>query len=69
MSDNQELLIPVAHAAARVNLSAKTVRRLIRAGKFPSKRIGIRWFVPVKALEEWANTPDQVATQLLDNGV
>lgn len=54
------LLISVAEAAKRVGLGRTTVYQLIDAGKFPHKRIGRALRVPVKALEQWAESQDQV---------
>lgn len=54
------LLISVEAAARRVGLSRAKVYQLIDRGMFPHKRIGRCVRVPVKALEVWANSLDQV---------
>jgi len=69
VTDNQELLIPVSRAAERVSLSAKTIRKLIKQGKFPYKRVGRKLLVPTAALEAWARADWPRPTQTLDKSV
>jgi excisionase family DNA binding protein len=41
-------------AAARLGVSARTVRRKVAAGQLPAVRVGRRVVVPVAALEDMA---------------
>src|SRR5574341_1819366 len=49
-------LFTVDEVAGRLNLHAKTVRRFIREGKLPAKRIGKEYRITRSALEEFAGT-------------
>lgn len=46
-------LLSVAEVAHHTSLSAKTVRRLIAAGKLPARRVGKRVLVLRCELEAW----------------
>ena len=59
-----DLHVPVWRAAYTVSETAellgcheKSLRRWIRAGQFPVRRIGGRVFVPASAIEELAGRP------------
>ena len=57
-------LFTVDEVAERLNLHVKTVRRFIREGRLPAKRIGKEYRIPRAALEEFAGTaadPDDAA--------
>jgi excisionase family DNA binding protein len=52
-------LFNVDEVAKRLNLHVKTVRRFIRAGRLPAKRIGKEYRITRSALDEFAGTaPD-----------
>lgn len=59
-TEPEKILISVADAAKRVGLGRTKVYQLIDAGKFPHKRIGRALRVPVRELERWAESPEQV---------
>ncbi|HKE84672.1 MAG TPA: helix-turn-helix domain-containing protein [Vicinamibacterales bacterium] len=50
-------LFKVDDVAKRLNLHVKTVRRFIREGRLPAKRIGKEYRVTRSALEEFAGAP------------
>jgi excisionase family DNA binding protein len=55
-------LFTVDEVAGRLNLHVKTVRRFIREGRLPAKRIGKEYRITRAALDEFAGTsaaPDQ----------
>ena len=49
-------LFTVDEVAGRLNLHAKTVRRFIRDGRLPAKRIGKEYRITRSALDEFAGT-------------
>jgi len=49
-------LFTVDDVAARLNLHVKTVRRFIRAGQLPAKRIGKEYRITRAALDDFAGT-------------
>jgi excisionase family DNA binding protein len=49
-------LFTVDDVAARLNLHVKTVRRIIRAGRLPAKRIGKEYRITRAALDDFAGT-------------
>ena len=61
-------LFTVDEVAERLNLHVKTVRRFIREGRLPAKRIGKEYRITRSALDEFAgttetpDTPARVAT-------
>jgi excisionase family DNA binding protein len=52
MVDSGELLT-VADAALRLNRSTEQVRRYLREGRLPGRRIGGQWFIPQDALQSF----------------
>ena len=58
--ESPTLLITVAEAARRVGLGRTTVYQLIQAGKLPHKRVNRCIRVPVKALEQWAESQEAI---------
>jgi excisionase family DNA binding protein len=55
VDDNiMEGYVTVAEAARRLNRSIEQVRRYLREGKLPGRRIGLQWFIEEQALEGWA---------------
>jgi excisionase family DNA binding protein len=50
-------LFTVEEVAERLNLHVKTVRRFIREGRLPAKRIGKEYRITRTALEEFAGAP------------
>jgi excisionase family DNA binding protein len=58
-------LFTVDEVAERLNLHVKTVRRFIRAGRLPAKRIGKEYRITRAALEEFSGaSPDPVAADI-----
>jgi excisionase family DNA binding protein len=52
-------LFTVEEVAERLDLHVKTVRRFIREGRLPAKRIGKEYRITRAALEEFAGTVDE----------
>ena len=46
--------VTVAEAARRLDRSIEQVRRYLREGRLPGRRIGLQWFIEEGALEGWA---------------
>jgi excisionase family DNA binding protein len=58
-------LFTVDEVAERLNLHVKTVRRFIREGRLPAKRIGKEYRITRSALEEFSGaSPDPVAAHI-----
>jgi excisionase family DNA binding protein len=58
-------LFTVDEVAERLNLHVKTVRRIIREGRLPAKRIGKEYRITRAALEEFGGAPaDPVAVDV-----
>jgi excisionase family DNA binding protein len=58
-------LFTVDEIAERLNLHVKTIRRFIREGRLPAKRIGKEYRITRAALEEFAGAPaDPVAADI-----
>jgi excisionase family DNA binding protein len=55
-------LYTVEEVAERLNLHVKTVRRFIREGKLPAKRIGKEYRITRAALDEFAGTTAEPVT-------
>ncbi|HKW10233.1 MAG TPA: helix-turn-helix domain-containing protein [Gemmatimonadaceae bacterium] len=53
---NGRHLYTAEDVAARLNLHVKTIRRFIREGKLPAKRIGKQYRITRAALDEFAGT-------------
>lgn len=60
MDDNTGELLTVAEVAERLGRSIEQVRRYLREGKLPGRRIGQQWFVEARALEGESETADRV---------
>ena len=52
-------LFTVDEVAERLNLHVKTIRRFIREGRLPAKRIGKEYRITRAALDEFAGTVDE----------
>lgn len=46
-----EEMLTVAEAARRLGRSIEQVRRYLREGKLPGRRIGQQWFIPAEAVQ------------------
>jgi excisionase family DNA binding protein len=57
MNTTYRQILTVEEVAERLNLHAKTVRRFIREGRLPAKRIGKSYRVTRQALDEFAGEP------------
>lgn len=53
--DMKRIALSVEEAAATLGLSVTRAYQLVRCGQLPAKKVGKRWLVPIKALEEWIN--------------
>ncbi len=53
LSTDQELLLRLDAAAARLSISRATLYRMIQRGEIPIVRIGSAVGIPVSALERW----------------
>lgn len=48
-------LLTITEAADELGRSRDFIRRLIAGGDIPARRIGRRWMIAERALEEWIN--------------
>ena len=60
--ESTKQLFTVEEVAGRLNLHVKTVRRFIREGRLPAKRIGKEYRITRSALDEFAGTPADSGT-------
>lgn len=60
MADNDsfENYVTVAEAARRLNIHPESVRRLIRSGKLPARKLANTWLVERTTLEQFAGHYD-----------
>lgn len=49
----KKIAVSIKEAAKMLDLSEMTVRRMVKAGKMPAKKIGQQWRIPVADLEKW----------------
>jgi excisionase family DNA binding protein len=57
-------IISIPKAAKRIGLSAETIYRLARSGRFePAVRVGARWLVSVPRLEKFLHGDGTAATE------
>lgn len=49
------IAISVPEAAALIGISVCRAYELVHCGEMPAKKVGKRWLVSVKKLEEWIN--------------
>lgn len=52
---NDLRLLTVTEAAEQLGRSRDFVRRLIASGAVPARKVGRRWFIPARALNQWIN--------------
>jgi excisionase family DNA binding protein len=50
---SERLALTVEQAAEELQVSAETVRRMLARGELVGRRIGNRWRLPARELEEW----------------
>ena len=55
-SGNERDLISVAEAARTLSRSTEQVRRYLREGRLPGRRMGGQWFIERAALESFGTT-------------
>lgn len=55
----------VAHVARRLSMSQEHVRRLIRGGQLPAIRLGCRWRIDPRDLEDFINRQRTAAAATL----
>ncbi len=55
--------LTLKQTAAKLNVSTRTVRRLVAARRIPFLRVGNQLRFPVDLLDQWARNPDLVAAQ------
>lgn len=58
VKDSFENYVTVADAAARLNIHPESVRRLIRAGKLPARKLANTWLIEKAILEQFASNYD-----------
>lgn len=51
--DKNPLAISIPQAAAKIGISPTKFRELVYKGAVPAVKVGTRWIIPVKALENW----------------
>ena len=52
---SEQLAVDMREAARRLGLSPRTIAKLISAGEMPSRKVGRRRIIPIRALEAFAN--------------
>jgi excisionase family DNA binding protein len=57
-NDSFENYVTVAEAARRLNIHPESVRRLIRSGKLPARKLANTWLVERDLLEQFASHYD-----------
>lgn len=65
---NRELSnVLTIEAAAKLyegtSLTQTAIRRLVRSGEIPSRRIGAKYLITAAAIENWLNSPSGQAEQ------
>lgn len=55
ISTKNPMALSIDQAAEMLNLSATFTRQMVYSGVIPAVKIGRRWIIPVKALEQWLN--------------
>ncbi len=58
MSDTLDNYVTVAEAAERLNIHPESVRRLIRGGKLPARKLANTWLIERTTLEQFASNYD-----------
>jgi excisionase family DNA binding protein len=58
MLDSQKLAYSLQEVAALLGLHLNTVRKHVRDGKIPSKKLGNRVLIPAQALAKWLQNDD-----------
>lgn len=58
MSDSFEDYVTVAEASRRLNIHPESVRRLIRGGKLPARKLANTWLIDKTTLEQFASNYD-----------
>ena len=56
-----KIAVSAREAARLLGVRPETVLRLVRAGEIPARRLGTRWVVSVRVLEEWLAGGDDPA--------
>jgi excisionase family DNA binding protein len=51
--DPNKLAYSLEETAAVLGVHPNTVKKFVRSGELPSRRLGDRWLIPVAALEDW----------------
>jgi excisionase family DNA binding protein len=58
VSDSFEDYVTVAEASRRLNIHPESVRRLIRGGKLPARKLANTWLIDKTTLEQFASNYD-----------
>jgi excisionase family DNA binding protein len=58
MTDPLEDYVDAADAASRLRIHPESVKRLIRQGKLPARKIANKWFIRRDILEQFASNYD-----------
>jgi excisionase family DNA binding protein len=58
VSDTLDNYVTVAEAAERLNIHPESVRRLIRGGKLPARKLANTWLIERTTLEQFASNYD-----------
>jgi excisionase family DNA binding protein len=58
VNDTLDNYVTVAEAAERLNIHPESVRRLIRGGKLPARKLANTWLIERTTLEQFASNYD-----------
>lgn len=58
------MAIRVPEAARRLGVDPATLRRAIREGQVPARKIGKSWYLSPRVLERWLAGDDSVGSEL-----
>ena len=50
---HKPLAFSIEQAAAALGVHPNTVKKYLKSGELPSRRLGDRWLIPISALEDW----------------
>jgi excisionase family DNA binding protein len=53
----EKRVLTVAEAADYLKIGINLTYRLVKSGEIPSRRLGRRWIIPGRLLDEWLNKP------------
>ena len=58
MDDPFDSYVDVQHASSQLHIHPESVKRLIRQGRIPARKIANKWFIRRDVLEQFASSYD-----------